>query len=92
MGVLTTGNQRPKGLNAFSSRIYAVLEAPLVCPWHMLASSCSWRGIDPLELSASDLSRLIPLLGEQAARVSDDEHALKLMHSLEALVHQPDEP
>lgn len=87
--MLTTGNLRPRGLSTFGTRLFDVLEAHVVSPWHLLASTCSRKGIDPLAMTAHDLVQLAPLLSEQVARVTDERHGLRLMHALQALANTP---
>ena len=66
-----------------------VLEEHVVSPWHLLSSTCSWTGIDPLAMTSVDLERLIPTLGDQVARVTDQTHALHLTHALQRLLNEP---
>ena len=86
--VHSIGNSRPKGLGDFASRVYVVLEEHVVSPWHLLASTCGWHAVDPLQMSARDLEHLIPSLGDQVAKVTNETHALHLMHALQNLVRE----
>jgi hypothetical protein len=83
--VLTTGNLRPRGLSAFCCRVFDVLEAHVVSPWHLLSSICAWQNMDPLALTAEDVLVLAPILGSQVARVTDVDHGLHLTQALQSL-------
>ena len=84
--MLTTGNQRPKGMTAFANRVYDVLQSYTVSPWNVLKVECGWRGVDPLSLEPTHLEALIPSLGAHVARMTDDGHAVELMDSLRKLL------
>ncbi len=62
--------------------MFIVLDEHVVSPWHLLSSTCSWTGIDPLAITSGTL-------GDQVARVTDEKHALHLTHALQRLLHEP---
>jgi hypothetical protein len=84
--MLTTGNQRPRGMSAFANRVYDVLQTYTVSPWNVLKVECGWRGVDPLALEPDHLESLIPSLGAHVARMTDDDHGVVVMSSLRALL------
>ncbi len=83
--MLTTGAQRPTGLNAFTADVYEVLESFVMSPWSVLKGACGWT-INPCDLDDAALRSLLPRLRKDVARVTDDANADALVAALAALV------
>ena len=87
--MLTTGGQRPQGLNPFTDSVFRVLEAFVVSPWGVLKLECSRGGLDPLNLDEGDLEALLPRLRAHVARLTDGDHADHAEASLRDLLAPP---
>ncbi len=83
--MLTTGGLRPNGMNAFTTRVFEVLERFMVSPWNLLKVECGWRGVDPLNLDEKTLESLIPKVRVHVARMTDDENGAALESELRRL-------
>ena len=84
--MLTTGNQRPRGMTVFANLVYDVLQTYTVSPWNVLKVECGWRGVDPLTLERGHLEPLISPLGAHVARMTDDDNGADVMSSLRTLL------
>ena len=84
--MLTTGGLRPRGMNAFTSNVFDVLERFIVSPWNLLKVECGWRGVDPLNLDAPMLDTLLPKLRAHVARMTDDDNATDAASALQELL------
>lgn len=83
--MLTTGGLRPTGMNAFTARVFDVLERFIVSPWNVLKVECGWRGVDPLNLDEKLLESLLPKVKAHVARMTDDDNAIELEVELRRL-------
>ena len=84
--MLTTGGLRPTGMNAFTGRVFEVLERFVVSPWNLLKVECGWRGLDPLRLDEGLLENLLPKVRAHVARMTDDENAAEVDFELRRLL------
>ena len=90
--MLTTGGVRPRDMNAFTGRVFDVLERFIVSPWNVLKVECGWRGVDPLNLDAKILESLLPKVRIHVARMTDDENAADLDDELRRLTRPSPTP
>jgi hypothetical protein len=73
-------------MNAFTGRVFEVLERYVVSPWSVLKVECGWRGVDPLHLDEKVLESLLPKVRAHVARMTDDDNADELLVDLRRLL------
>lgn len=55
-------------LGRLSARVFEVLERHTAFPWPVLVAQCKRHGLEPADLSASELETLVPFLAKGVAR------------------------
>lgn len=72
-------------LGPLSSRVFEVLEAHTAFPWPVLAAQCKRHGFDPADISAQELTTLIPRLAAGVERFTSPAHGAEVARALERL-------
>ena len=78
----------PRGvvLGPLSERVFAVLERHTAFPWPVLTVQCKRLGIDPSNVSPTELPALIPLLVTGVERFTSPANAEAVRLELEVLL------
>jgi hypothetical protein len=84
-------SSRPGNLAPFALQVYEVLAKHTAFPWPVMMAQCRRANVEPTNLNADDLEKVVEFMAEAVARFTSPEKGMAVRTELRLLAkHRPE--